>query len=113
MFIIFANNLWGQYYDTFVDFSSSFQNLLLFSIGHFDSQIFFSIFDDWNITFLFMFYILIVFFIMNSFVGIYLEAYRIIKLNKGNFNVNLEGNDKLKNKPLTTESEPILLKTEL
>ena len=112
-FIIFANNLWGQYYDTFVDFSSSFQNLLLFSIGHFDSQIFFSIFDDWNITFLLMFYILIVFFIMNSFVGIYLEAYRIIKLNKGNFNVNLEGNDKLKNKPLTTESEPILLKTEL
>ena len=50
---------------------------------------------------------------MNSFVGIYLEAYRIIKLNKGNFNVNLEGNEKLKNKPLTTESEPILLKTEL
>jgi len=91
---IFANNLWGQYSDSYRDLASSITSTMLFGIGHYDSKIF-KINVNWGIIFTLTFFLLNVYFISNTFVGIYLESYRITSLKKG-YIYDLSGRLKLK-----------------
>jgi hypothetical protein len=76
---IFANNLWGEYINEYKDFSSSILNILLFSIGHY-RNISLNGFQFWNIIFNLLFFLLIIYFFLSTFIGIYLEAYRMNSL---------------------------------
>jgi len=111
-FVVFANNLWGLYYPSFIDLSSSFQNILLFSIGHFQKDLVYNIFPNWTFVFMLFYYFLVVYFIMNSFVGIYLEAYRIVMLKQGNPEEKQESSKDNNYKLISSEGR-VTLKTDM
>ena len=80
---IFANNLWGDYYDGYRDLAGSLMNTLLFSIGHYQKKIFGSNYTGWTILFTLQFFLIIIYFIFSTFVGIFLESYRLNALENG------------------------------
>jgi hypothetical protein len=82
-FAVFANNLWGQYFDAYRDIASSITNVLLFSIGHFQTQIYGYNYRWWNIIFTFLFFLIFIYFSLTTFVGIFLESYRITSTEIG------------------------------
>jgi hypothetical protein len=74
---VFSNNLFGLDVEPFKDFMSSFSYILLICNGHFDLKSK-NNFSSWDMVFIFMIFIMIVFFFNSVFVGIYLEAFRLI-----------------------------------
>lgn len=82
-FTIFANNLWGPEIKEFRDFSGALASVLMMSIGHFYAGIFLTSHRLWNLLFALLFFLTIIYFILHSFVGIYLEAYRLSSLRDG------------------------------
>jgi hypothetical protein len=78
---IFANNLWGQDFEYYRDFESSILNTLLFTIGHYHKDIFTN--DNWVIFFTIQFFFIMIYFIFNTFVGIFLESYRLNAMENG------------------------------
>lgn len=80
---IFSNNLWGQNYQEYRDLPASFMNTLLFSIGHYQKQVFENQYQNWNLFYTLLFFLIVIYFILSSFVGIFLEAYRLTCLEHG------------------------------
>jgi hypothetical protein len=81
---IFANNIWGENFDEYRDIAGSILNTLLFSIGHYRRNIMESDFNKtWTLIFTILFFFIIIYFFMSTFVGIYLEAYRLNSLKNG------------------------------
>lgn len=96
---IFANNLWGEYYDSYRDLAASLCNTLLFTIGHYQKQIFTSQYTIWNIIFTLYFFVVVIYFILASFVGIFLESYRMNSLEHGYcYDLRKKQDDKKKRK---------------
>jgi len=83
-FSIFSNNLWGCYLDEYRNLSSSMIGTLLFSIGHFNKNAFSINWTIWNIIYILLFFMIFIYFIITSFVGIYMESYRVNSLKYGN-----------------------------
>ena len=85
-FSIFAQILFGPLNHTYVDYPSSFFSTLLFSIGHFQKNIInpFTTHVNYQVVFTFLFFIIIVYFQLYSYFGIYIETYRINSLKHGN-----------------------------
>jgi len=83
-FSLFSNNLWGAYLDEYRDFSSSLTGTLLLSIGHFNRNAFSLNFTIWNFIYIFLFFMIFIYFIMSTFVGLYIEAFRLNSLKYGN-----------------------------
>lgn len=77
-FAIFANNLFGFENNYFRDFGSSLISLLLVTIGHFNlvlsdsNQI-----NNWKNFFLTIYVIVIVYLFLSTFIGIFLDSFRI------------------------------------
>jgi len=81
---IFANNIWGEYFEEYRDIQASIVNTLLFSIGHYQRNILESdVNKTWTLVYSIMFFFIIIYFFMSTFVGIYLEAYRLNSLKNG------------------------------
>ena len=84
IFAIFAQQIWGSYQSNFKYYNESFLSIIEFSISHFQN-----IFYKSNIghkfigIFTFIFYIIIIYFMINTFFGIYLESYRLTTLKHG------------------------------
>lgn len=81
-FALFANNLWGQYKEDYSDISVSITSTLLYSIGHFSYNLPRN-FKLWNLFYVTMFFFVFIYFIMTSFVGIFIEAFRLNSLKYG------------------------------
>jgi hypothetical protein len=86
-FSLFANNLWGQFREKYSDIYLSITSTLLFSIGHLDFSAL-NDFKEWSMFYLCLFFFIFIYFIMTSFVGIFIEAYRLNSLKYGNMNDN-------------------------
>jgi hypothetical protein len=82
-FSIFAQNLWGENYRNYTYFDNSMVSLLLFSVGNFKSDIFRNSNYFWNTVFIFLFFFIFIYFMLQSFVGIFVEDYRINSLKIG------------------------------
>ena len=82
-FSIFANNLWGLSESGFIDIIGSLANVLMNSIGHI--TIVENGYDIWNTIYLFLFFVFFIYFLINTFVGLFLEVYRVTTLMKGHF----------------------------
>lgn len=85
-FAIFANVLFGIQNKNFKDYSSSFLSTLLFSLSHYQTEIYTPATPEQNyqVVYVFMFFVIIIYFEMNYFLGIYLESYRLNSLKYGN-----------------------------
>ena len=83
-FSFFSNNLWGPNLDEYRDVISSVTGTLLFSIGHFNTSSYKFNFPIWNIIYIFLFFMIFIYFILNSFIGVYMESYRLTVLKFGN-----------------------------
>lgn len=97
---IFANNLWGNNYEVYKDLPASITNILLFSIGHFQIQIYGQSFTIWNIIFTLQFFFIFIFYCLTTFVGIFLESYRITSLEIGYSYDSRKGEEDLQKKDL-------------
>jgi hypothetical protein len=82
-FSIFANNIFGELFFSFSSFGNAFVHVLLFSIGHLETDIFYHNDYGWSMIWVFLFYFVFIYFFLNNFIGIFLEEYRIISLKKG------------------------------
>ena len=82
-FSIFANNLWGLSESGFIDIIGSLANVLMNSIGHI--KLVENGYDNWNTIYLFLFFVFFIYFLVNTFVGLFLEVYRVTTLMKGHF----------------------------
>lgn len=80
---VFSNNLFGLEVETFKDFMSSFSYILLFCNGHNNLIKSRNNFSAWEMVFIFMIFIMIVFFLNSIFVGIYLESFRLVSWKTG------------------------------
>ena len=84
IFAIFAQQIWGSYDSNFKYYNESFLSIIEFSISHvqkvFQKN---NIWDIYIAVFTFMFYVIIIYFIMNTFFGIYFESYRLTNLKHG------------------------------
>jgi len=81
---VFSNNLFGLRTEAFKDFISSFFYILLFCNGH--NHLISkhnNYFGFWEMIFIFMIFIIIVFFLNSVFIGIYLEAFRLVSWKTG------------------------------
>lgn len=83
-FSIFSEILFGASNSIYERYSSAFFSTIMFSIGHFQSKIFDPSNGNYQVVFTFLFFIIIVYFQLYSYFGIYLEAYRINSLKHGN-----------------------------
>lgn len=83
-FSIFSNNLWGYYTSDYKDIWISITGTLLFSIGHFNGTAYDNNYMIWNIIYILLFFMVFIYFIMTSFVGLYMECYRLNNLQSGN-----------------------------
>jgi hypothetical protein len=82
-FAIFANNIFGELFGSFADMGNSFVHVLLFSIGHLETNIFYHIDYGWSMIWVFLFFFVLIYFFLFNFIGIFLEEYRIISLKLG------------------------------
>jgi hypothetical protein len=82
-FAVFSNNLFGNEFDNFRDFSTSLVNILMFSIGHFNISVLKFNQTMWLIILMILILIILIFFFLSTFVGIYLESFRITSMRKG------------------------------
>lgn len=83
-FSFFSNNLWGSYSEQYRDLAGSLTATLLLSIGHFTNEAFSLNFTIWNVIYIFLFFMIFIYFITTSFVGIYMESSRLNCLKYGN-----------------------------
>lgn len=77
-FAIFANNLFGDEKDNFRDFGASLMSVILITIGHFklidtDNKVDYI----WKNFFLTLYIFLVVYLFLSTFIGIYLDSFRI------------------------------------
>ncbi len=80
-FITISNNLWGTVDQRFVDLMGSLSNVLMNSIGHI--TITENGYDGWNFVYIILFFSFFIYFLINTFVGLFLEVYRISTIRKG------------------------------
>jgi len=80
-FSILSNNLWGTVDQRFVDLMGSLSNVLMNSIGHI--TITENGYDGWNFVYIILFFSFFIYFLINTFVGLFLEVYRISTIRKG------------------------------
>ena len=69
---------------TYEEYASAFFSTIMFSIGHFQKGIFDPRNGNYQVVFTFLFFIIVIYFQLYSYFGIYLEAYRINSLKHGN-----------------------------
>ena len=85
IFAIFAQQIWGPYYQNFKYFNRAFFSVIEFSIFHVQEVFYKNRFwSAYGGVFTFMFFIVVIYFIMNTFYGTYLESYRLTTLKHGN-----------------------------
>ena len=85
IFALYGHYLFGLEYDSYSKYSKSFLSCLQLSIYHFkDIHNPNGIFITFESLFIFLFSVLIIFFIVNSFFGMYLDTYRINSLKYNN-----------------------------
>ncbi len=82
-FSFFSNNLWGSYSEQYRDVIGSLTATLLLSIGHFNKEAFTSYATVWNDIYIFLFFMIFIYFITSSYVGIYIESFRLNSLKLG------------------------------
>ncbi len=80
-FSTLSNNLWGTVDQRFVDLMGSLSNVLMNSIGHI--TIIENGYDGWNFVYIILFFSFFIYFLINTFVGLFLEVYRISTIRKG------------------------------
>ena len=84
IFAILAQQIWGSYQSNFKYYNESFLSIIEFSISHFQNIFYKSNIEHKFIgIFIFIFYIIIIYFMINTFFGIYLESYRLTTLKHG------------------------------
>ena len=83
-FSFFSNNLWGSHSEQYRDLAGSLTATLLFTIGHFNTEAFSLNFTIWNAIYIFLFFMIFIYFITTTYVGIYMESYRLNSLKYGN-----------------------------
>ena len=83
-FSIFSEILFGPANPTYEEYASAFFSTIMFSIGHFQKGIFDPRNGNYQVVFTFLFFIIVIYFQLYSYFGIYLEAYRINSLKHGN-----------------------------
>ena len=82
-FSMIAQSLWGVHVFVFHKFTYAIIDLLLLSLGHGDFESILEVTEAWTILFFSVYSILIMNFLVSSFMGIYMDAYKIIRLQEG------------------------------
>lgn len=82
-FSIYVNILLGNHNESFAFYSSSFLLTLSLSISHISKGIF-NASENYIVVLIFLFFVIIIFFTINAFTGVYIECYRLTTLKKGN-----------------------------
>lgn len=82
-FSVLANNVFGSHIEEFQNLPSSITYVLLLTIGHFPGNINKSGQNGCLCIFFFLLCIFIIYFFLSTFVGIYLESFRITSIRKG------------------------------
>ena len=82
-FSIYVNLLLGNHIESFAFYSSSFLLTLSLSISHISKGIF-NASENYIVVLIFLFFVVIIFFTINAFTGVYIECYRLTALRKGN-----------------------------
>lgn len=78
-----AQSIWGTYNALYRNFRLSFLSLLLISIGHGDFQEMFESDLSWSVIFFTMYFFIVILFLLAAFMGIYMDAYKIVRLVNG------------------------------
>lgn len=82
-FVFVAWTVWGPYYIQFRRFGLTLFNNILFSIGIGNSSLLLKLNLFWTVTFYTIYLIFLIFITICAFIGIYIDAYREIKLYHG------------------------------
>ena len=82
-FSMVSQSIWGTQEYLFHNFTYSVLDLLLITLGHgnFESMIYIS--EGWSVVFLLVYFLFVIYFFLNAFMGIYMEAYRIVRMQDG------------------------------
>ena len=82
-FVFISWTVWGPYYIYYRRFGLSVVNNLLFTIGFSNSVVQLEINIFWTVLFYVLFLLFSIFMISCAFVGIYMDAYREVKILEG------------------------------
>lgn len=82
-FCLVGINLWGTAYPKFRTFSRAFLQILLMSIGCFDTDLLNTGYLYTSFTFILLFYALLVTFFVAILYGIFIDSYRIVIMDYG------------------------------
>jgi hypothetical protein len=82
-FAVCFNNVFGDYYKENKTFLGSFSYTMLISVGHLSNTFpdFFRM--GWVYIIFLLFFVLVIYFFLNIFIGVYLESFRLCSLRKG------------------------------
>ena len=84
MFAIFAQQIWGNYDKNYQIYNRSLLSVIEFSIFHVQKIIYNNKNNNiYAAIFTFIFYVILIYFMINTFFGIYLECYRLTTLKHG------------------------------
>ncbi len=85
-FAIFGQILFGPSSNKFTKYSIALLSTLELSISHFDTKIFTpsSYQEKYQVVFMFLLFVCVIYFFISSFFGVYLESYRLNSLKHGN-----------------------------
>jgi hypothetical protein len=82
-FCLVSMNILGPYYLYYRNFEISLISNLLFTIGEGDIIATFRINREWGVIIFVIFWFVIVFFVLSVFLGILMDAYRLVRMREG------------------------------
>jgi hypothetical protein len=81
--VIISISLWGTDFVEFSDFGHALTTNLLFTVGHGNIMELIEANYSWGVVYFIMYFFIVVFFLLSVFMGIYMDAYRLIRLREG------------------------------
>lgn len=82
-FACLAQSIYGKSLVEFSTFSISFSSIFLMTIGHVNLNRMMNVDADLTIPFLIFFYMIVCFFLLSLFLGIFIDNYRLVILEVG------------------------------
>jgi hypothetical protein len=94
-FVILTMNIYGPTFKNFRSFDQALLRILLLTSGYGSVLKMFLNFREWTVVLWLIYFFGIVFFLMSAFMGIYMDAYRRVKMLSGKDDENLPPADRL------------------
>lgn len=82
-FVFLTLSIWGNYFIYYRSFGYACLYNILFSIGVGNAAVLSKINLFWTLVFYFLYLFFVMFFILSAFIGIYMDAYRQVRIREG------------------------------